>query len=82
MSTWVRVRDKSTGHEYDLHVDDVRVREGRGVEVLKNYPPNETTRPRPPKHRVAKSGSKKAEQPPADREQQAEQQPAENTEES
>lgn len=70
MPTWVRVRDPITGHQYDLHERDLRVREGR-VEVVADYPANTglTARPRPAKHRVSKSGRpvrKRAEQLPAE----------------
>jgi hypothetical protein len=55
--TWVRCRDRDTGHEYDLAEKDLRVRTGR-VEVLAGYPTNSgtTARPRPAKHRTDKSG--------------------------
>lgn len=53
MPTWVRVRDKSTGHEYDVAASAVRE---DAHEVLKDYPENSglTARPRPAKHRAAK----------------------------
>jgi hypothetical protein len=52
MPTWVRCRDKDTGHEYDLSAEDPRVLEGV-VEVLEDYPENSglTAQPRPAKHR-------------------------------
>jgi len=53
---WVRCRDRDTRHEYDLHEDDARVRDGR-VEVLTDYPPNEGRDPRPAKHRVDITGN-------------------------
>ena len=49
---WVRCRDRDTGHEYDLHVSDARVR-NNVVEVLASYPPNLTNRPRRAKHRIS-----------------------------
>lgn len=57
MPTWLRVRDRDTGHEYDLHERDRRVRLGL-VDVLPRYPPNTgaSARPRPAKHRTDKSG--------------------------
>lgn len=57
MPTWIRVRDRDTGHEYDLREDDRRVRLGL-VDVLTNYPTNtgSAARPRRAKHRVTKSG--------------------------
>ena len=57
MPTWVRCRDRDTGHEYDLAENDLRVRTGR-VEVITGYPTNSgtTARPRPAKHRTDKSG--------------------------
>lgn len=57
MPTWLRCRDHDTGHEFDLHENDLRVRTGR-VEVLEDYPPNtgSTARPRPAKHRTTKAG--------------------------
>jgi hypothetical protein len=55
MPEWVRVRDKDTGHEYDVAPSAVR---DDAHEVLEDYPPNSgtTARPRPPKHRVDKDG--------------------------
>lgn len=57
MPTWIRVRDRDTGHEYDLHEDDPRLG-GDVVEVLKDYPANSssTAQPRAPKHRVDLAG--------------------------
>lgn len=57
MPTFVRVRDKDTGHEYDLSPQDSRVRDGV-VEVLEDYPQNTgaSARPRPAKHRTDKTG--------------------------
>jgi hypothetical protein len=57
MPTWVRCRDRDTGHEFDLHADDLRVTDGT-VEVLTDYPENTglTATPRPPKHRVDLAG--------------------------
>lgn len=55
MPKWVRCRDRDTGHEYDLSPNDLRVRDGR-VEVLEDYPPNQTDRPRRAKHRIDKAG--------------------------
>lgn len=51
--TWIRVRDKATGHEYDVREgavdDDVH-------EPLKAYPPHRSPDPRPAKHRLNKDG--------------------------
>lgn len=57
MPTWVRCRDRDTGHEYDLSDRDHRVRNNL-VDVIKDYPPNtgSTARPRPAKHRTNKAG--------------------------
>lgn len=57
MPTWLRCRDRETGHEFDLAPDDIRIAEDT-VEVLKGYPENAglTARPRPAKHRVDKAG--------------------------
>ncbi len=53
MPTWTRVRDKATGHEYDV----ANVRDDKH-ELIKDYPENEgtTARPRPIKFRVRKDG--------------------------
>lgn len=73
MPTWIRVRDKQTGHEYDVAPNAHAIRSG-AVEVLADYPKNSglTARPRPVKHRTSKAGK------PATRKQAA--QPAEVTE--
>lgn len=57
MPTWVRCRDRETGHEFDLSPEDIRIADD-AVEVLKDYPPNTglTAQPRPAKHRVDKAG--------------------------
>jgi hypothetical protein len=55
--TWIRVKDRDTGHEFDLHEEDPRL--GTSVvEVLKDYPANSssTAQARPPKYRVDKAG--------------------------
>jgi hypothetical protein len=49
---FVRVRDLSTGHEYDVvesAVDDA------AQKVLTDYPPNQTGQARPAKHRITKA---------------------------
>lgn len=58
MPKWVRCRDRETGHEFDLQEQDIRIEED-SVEVLKDYPVHEglTATPRPPKHRVTKTGA-------------------------
>ena len=53
--TWVRCRDRETGHEFDLSADDPRVRKGLVI-VLRNYPENTRPYARKAKHRVRKSG--------------------------
>lgn len=55
MPEWVRVRDKDTGHEYDVAASAVRA---DAHEVLADYAPNvgSTARARPAKHRVDKAG--------------------------
>lgn len=67
MPKWVRCKDPETGHEYDLSDRSIQVREGR-VEVLENYPTNDspTARPRRAKHRTTKAGrpSRKSEAEP------------------
>lgn len=50
---FVRVRDLSTGHEFDVPEQAV---DPEAYEVLPDYPPNETGVPRPAKHRVDKDG--------------------------
>lgn len=57
MPTWLRVRDKQTGHEYDVAPNSAAIRSG-AVEVLADYPKNSglTARPRPAKHRTTKAG--------------------------
>lgn len=57
MPTWIRVKDRDTGHEYDLHEEDPRLRTDV-VEVIKGYPANSssTAQARAPKHRVDKAG--------------------------
>lgn len=52
-TVWVRVRDPETGHEYDLH----RTANFTGVEILKDYPPNNKRDPRPMKPRTDKDGT-------------------------
>lgn len=49
---FVRVRDLSTGHEFDIPEQAV---DPEAYEVLTDYPPNETGIPRPAKHRVTKA---------------------------
>lgn len=49
---YVRVRDKDTGHEYDVVVSAV---DPAAHEVLKDYPANDTGQPRPAKHRTDKA---------------------------
>lgn len=49
---FVRVRDKDTGHEYDVAATAV---DPAAHEVLKDYPPNLTGIPRPAKHRTDKA---------------------------
>lgn len=47
---FIRVRDKDTGHEYDVVTPDPAAHE-----VLSKYPPNLTGYPRPAKHRLTKA---------------------------
>ena len=49
---FVRVRDKDTGHEYDVTESAV---DPDAHEVLPKYPPNLTGIPRPAKHRITKA---------------------------
>lgn len=57
LTTWIRVRDRDTGHEYDVNARDPRLRTGLWI-ILRNYPTNSGhgAMPRPAKHRVTKSG--------------------------
>lgn len=57
MPTWLRVRDNTTGHEFDRTPRQVKAL-GDAVTVLDKYPPNDGpgARPRPAKHRVTKAG--------------------------
>jgi hypothetical protein len=67
MPTWVRCRDRETGHEFDLAPEDIRIADD-SVEVLKDYPEVSglTAQPRPPKHRVDKAGQSANQTPPAE----------------
>lgn len=58
MPTWLRCRDRETGHEFDLAPEDIRIEQDT-VEVLKDYPENSsaTALPRAAKHRVDKAGT-------------------------
>ena len=49
---FVRVRDKDTGHEYDVAASAV---DPKAHEVLTDYPPNLTGIARPAKHRTDKA---------------------------
>ena len=49
---FVRVKDTSTGHEYDVVESAV---DPDAHEVLTKYPPNLTGIPRPAKHRIIKA---------------------------
>ena len=49
---FVRCRDLSTGHEYDVVATAV---DPDAQEVLTKYPPNLTGIPRPAKHRTTKA---------------------------
>lgn len=57
MPTWIRCRDRDTGHEFDLSDIDPRVVDGL-VDVLDDYPENSgpDAGPRDQKYRVAKTG--------------------------
>ena len=57
---FVRVRDTSTGHEYDVVESAVDL---AAHEVLKDYPPNLTGYPRPAKHRTTKATTPAADKP-------------------
>ena len=57
---FVRVKDVSTGHEYD--VVDTAV-DPDAHEVLTGYPPNLTGIPRPAKHRTTKATTPAADKP-------------------
>ena len=74
MPTWIRCRDTTTGHHYDLRSDDIRLSSGR-VELAAGHPAitGTTARPRPAKHRTTKTG-RPVTQPTAE-------QPAETTKE-
>jgi hypothetical protein len=55
--TWIRVRDRDTGHEYDLHEESPLL--GTAVvTVIEGYPEHSSSsaQPRPPKYRVDKAG--------------------------
>lgn len=56
MPTWIRVRDTSTGHEFDIDARSLRA----GMEPLddQRYPDlsGPGKQPRPPKHFVGKGG--------------------------
>lgn len=60
--TWVRVRDRDTGHQYDV---DARALDPAAHEPLLSprYPDLQYGPPRPPKHRVPKGVTTKAGQP-------------------
>ena len=59
MPTYVRVKDSSTGHEFDVPEDSILLRRGHVTEVKsKRYPPSPV--PRPAKHRPAKLASRPA----------------------
>ena len=49
---FVRVKDVSTGHEYDVVESAI---DPDAQEVLTKYPPNLTGIPRPAKHRITKA---------------------------
>lgn len=55
MPTWIRVKDPSTGHEFDVS-SEAELQDG--LEVLTDYPENSGTTAvaRPAKHRVTKAG--------------------------
>lgn len=59
MPTWIRVRDLSTGHEYDLMPRQVEAA-GAAIEVIDGYVPHRGQDPRPAKHRVDKAGNPQA----------------------
>jgi hypothetical protein len=46
---FVRVRDKDTGHEYDVVESAI---DPAAQEPVESYPPNLTGQARPPKHRI------------------------------
>lgn len=52
---WIRVRDTSTGHEYDVQERSLRA----GMEPIKDYPEHTGANPRPTKHYVGKDGLKR-----------------------
>ncbi len=56
--TWVRVRDKTTGHEYDVRESALDPNAHEKLES-KDYPDltGELDAPRPTKHRVMKDGT-------------------------
>jgi hypothetical protein len=53
---FVRVKDLSTGHEFDVPEEAV---DPEAYEVLTDYPPNEAGIPRPAKHRTTKAAQPK-----------------------
>jgi hypothetical protein len=57
---FVRVRDKDTGHEYDVVATAV---DPKAHEVLKDYPENLTGLPRPAKHRTTTKATAPAAKP-------------------
>jgi len=56
MPTWIRVRDTSTGGEYDVEAHSLPL--APGVERVPGYPDlsGSGARPRPAKHHTSKSG--------------------------
>lgn len=55
---WVRVRDKATGHTYDLAPSQIRQDAHERVNAPKAYPDlyGDGDQPRPPKFRTTKAG--------------------------
>lgn len=59
MTTWVRVRDRHTGHQYDVAESAFREERHVKVNASKQWPDlsGPTARPRPAKHNVNKAGT-------------------------
>lgn len=64
MPDFIRVRDKDTGHEYDVADSAI---DPKAHEILKDYPPNDTGLPRPAKHRVNAKAAKSAANTPEEK---------------
>lgn len=63
MPTYIRCRDDSTGHHIDVDERSLRP----GLTPIAGYPPNSGpgAMPRPPKHCIAKDGTRAARRKPS-----------------